>query len=112
MVTGFNVRVRCQILGVSSSKRKVGIEGIVVEFNWKCNNISVSNQDNIFVSRYCNKYKSVIGSIDNSYSDQNNKSTKEIHRESLKKEFGKLINLDSCNKGYSRINTEQDMVFK
>ena len=70
----------------------------------------------IFVSRYCNKYKSVIGSIENSYSNQNNKSTKEIHGECLKKEFGKLINLDSCNEGYRseiyRINTELDMLFK
>ena len=86
------------------------MKGIVVEFNWKC------NQDNKFVSRYSDKYKSVIGSIDNSYSNQNNKSTKEIHGECLKKEFGKLINLDSCNEGYRgeiyRINTEQDEVFK
>ena len=61
-------------------------------------------------------YKSVIGSIENSYSNQNNKSTKEIHGEYLEKEFGKLINLDSCNEGYRgkiyRINTKQDKVFK
>ena len=92
------------------------MKGIVAEFNRKCNNISVSNQDNIFVSRYYNKYRSVIGSIENSYSNQNNKSTKEIHGEYLEKEFGKLINLDSCNEGYRseiyRINTELDMLFK
>ena len=73
MVTGLNVTERYQIIRVSGSKRKVGMKGIVVELNWKYNNISVSNQDNIFVSGYCDKYKSVIGSIDNSYSNQNNK---------------------------------------